>query len=115
MKSFLDNQGLAYRVQRLVELCSHQHDGHDLVQSAQTTSIRLDVVQRLRLQELLEHDTILAMLAGGDFDVVLAQGSADSGVAEDVVRGGRFLDEERFEGGEVSEILLSFGDGPDLR
>lgn len=55
------------------------------------------------------------MLAGGHFDVVFAEGGADGGVAEDVIRGGRFFDEERFEGGEVSEVRLCFRNRPDLR
>lgn len=75
----------------------------------------MDIVQRLGLQELLEHDTILTMLAGGHFDVVFAEGGADGGVAEDVIRRGRFFDEERFEGGEVSEVRLCFRNRPDLR
>lgn len=54
------------------------------------------------------------MLAGGDFDIVLTEGSADSGVAEDVVGRGWFFNEERFERGEVGKVRLCFRDGPDL-
>ena len=84
-----------------VKFCRHQHNSHDLVEPTKTTSICLDIIQRLSLQELLEHDTILAVLASGDLDVVFAEGGADGGVAENVVRGSRFFDEERFERSEM--------------
>ena len=101
-------------MQRNVKLCRHQHHSHDLIQSTETTGIHLNIVQRFSLQKLLEHDTVLAMLASGDFDVVFAEGRANGCVAEDVIGGRGFLNEERFERGEVGEVSLCFGNGPDL-
>lgn len=103
-----------YRVERDAKFGRHQHNSHDLVEPAETTSVDLDVIERLGLQELLEHDAVLAVFAGGDLDVVFLEGGADGGVAEDVVGGGGFFDEERFERGEVGEVSFRFGDGPDL-
>lgn len=97
-----------------MKFCRHQHHSHDFVQTAKTTCIHLDIIQRLSLQELLEHDAILAVLARGDFNVVLAKGGADGGVAEDVIGGGGFFDEERFEVSEVGKVGFRFGDRPDL-
>ena len=54
------------------------------------------------------------MFAGGDFDVVFAEGGTNGCVAEDVIGRRRFLDEERFERGEVGEVSFCFGNGPDL-
>ena len=101
-------------MQRDPEFCRHQHDGHDLIQPAKTTSVYLNIIQRLSLQELLEHDAILAVLASGDFDVVFTKGRADSSVAEDVVGGGGFFDEERFEVSQFGKVGLCFRDRPDL-
>ena len=54
------------------------------------------------------------MLAGGDFDVVFAEASANGCVSEDVIGGRWFLDEEGFEGSEVGEVRLCFWNGPNL-
>lgn len=94
----------AYRMQRNLELCRHQHNSHDLIQPAKTTSIHLDIIQRLSLQELLEHDAILTVLAGGDLDIVFSEGGADGLVTKDVIGRGGFFDEERFEGSEFLYI-----------
>lgn len=97
-------------MQRNMEFCRHQHHSHDFIQTTKTTSIHLDVIQRLGLQELLEHDAILTVLASGDFDVVLAKGGADIGVAEDVVGGGGFFDEPGLELFEMLHVLDCFWD-----
>ena len=102
-------------MQRNVKLCRHQHDSHNFIQATKTTSVHLDVVQRFSLQELLEHDSILTVLAGSDLDIVFAECCADGRVAKYIVGGCGLLDEKRFERGEVSEIGLCFGNGPDLR
>ena len=40
---------ISYRVKRDVDLCRHQHDSHDFIQSTESTSVRLDIIQRLGL------------------------------------------------------------------
>ncbi len=42
-------------------------------------------VDSFRLEELLEDDAVLAVLARRDADAIWLQGFADSGVAEDVI------------------------------
>ena len=54
------------------------------------------------------------MLAGSDFDIVLAEVGTDGGMTKDVIWGGRFLDEERFELREMGQVRFCFGDRPDL-
>ena len=98
-----------------MELGRHQHDSHNLIQPAKATGIHLDIIERLSLQELLKHDAILTVLAGGDFDVVLAEGGADGRVAENVVGRGGFFDEEGFKVGELGEVGFCFRHGPDLQ
>lgn len=66
-----------------VELGGHQQDGDDFVDAAQPARVDLADVDGAGLQELLEHDAVLAHFARGHADVVGGQGGADGFVAED--------------------------------
>lgn len=74
-------------------LLGHEQHGHDFVDAAEPAGVDLAVVDRARLEELLEHDAVLAVLAGGDADAVRLEGLSDGRVAEDVVWRGRLFDE----------------------
>ncbi len=54
------------------------------------------------------------MLAGSDFDIVLAEVGTDSGMTKDVIRGGGFLNEERLELRQMGQVRFCFGNRPDL-
>ena len=45
------------------ELVSHEDDGDVLADTAQATAVNLAELHSARLQELLEHDAVLALLA----------------------------------------------------
>jgi len=55
-----------------IEFCCKEEDSEDFIESTQAASIYLAIVQGGCLEELFEHDTILAMLAGSHLDIVLA-------------------------------------------
>ena len=57
-----------------VEFCGHEEHGDDLVYAAQPACIDLADVDCAGLEELLEHDAVLAHFAGCDADVVGFQG-----------------------------------------
>ena len=61
----------------------------------------------LRLEELLEHDAVVDVLAGGHADG--RHGPGDGGVAEDVVRAGGLLDPERTELGQPAIQAIASG------
>src|SRR5204863_106319 len=54
------------RAHRHAELGGEQQHRDDLVHTAQPAGIDLAVVQAAGLQELLEHDPVVTVLAGGD-------------------------------------------------
>jgi hypothetical protein len=72
-----------------VEFGGKEEDGEVLVDAGYAAAVELEDVDGLGLEELLEHDAIVAMLAGGDAD--LRNLAADAGVTEDIVRAGRLL------------------------
>ena len=63
---------------------------------------------------MFEHDAVLTVLAGGDFDVMLEKSITDGSMTEDIIRGCWLFDEKRFEVGELGKVRLCFGNGPDL-
>ena len=67
-------------------LFRHQHHGHDFVDTTQSARVDLAVVDRLGLEQLLEHDTVLAVFAGRHTTSVRFQCLSDSSVAENIVR-----------------------------
>lgn len=72
----------------------HEQHGDDFVYTAQTAGVDLADVDCAGLEELLEHDAVLAHLAGGDADAVGLEGFADGLVAEDWDVLGRGLEVE---------------------
>ena len=69
-----------------VELCGEEDDGEILIDAGYTAGVELEDVDGLGLEELLEHDAVVAVLAGGDAD--RGDFAANAGVAEDVVGAG---------------------------
>ena len=67
------------RADRDPELGRQQLDRQDFVDAAQAAAVELAEADGLGLQELLEHDPILAMLAGGHADPERARALARSG------------------------------------
>lgn len=73
-----------------------EQDSKDLVDTTNAASIRLEHRQRSSLQELLEHDTVLAHLTSRYANRAMwciGECFADRGMAQDIVRGSWFLDE----------------------
>ena len=60
------------------KLVSHEYDGDVLADTAQATAVDLTELHSARLQELLEHDAVLALLACSHSDTQRVQG-LDSG------------------------------------
>lgn len=98
-----------------VEFFRHQQNGEDFVDASHAAGVNLADVNGARGEKLLEDDTILAHLAGGDADVVWPESIADGLVAQDVVGGGGLFDEPGLKFFEVLHILNCFGDRPDLQ
>lgn len=67
----------------LAVLGRHQHDREIFVQPSQSARIDLHDVNRVGGEELLEHDTVLAMLTGRDTDGM--HGLGDAAMAQNIV------------------------------
>ena len=81
------------RAHRHAELGGEQEDGEVLVDATDPARVDLHDVDRLGLEQLLEDDPVLHVLAGRDPD--RTHGVADGAVAEDVVGRRRLLDPVR--------------------
>jgi hypothetical protein len=95
-----------------VEFCSHEKDGEVFVNAGDAATIDLADVDGAGLEQLLEHDGVVAVFAGGD-----AGGggfATDAGVAEDVVGAGGFFHPPDIYGCELAGALDSFYDSPFL-
>ncbi len=93
-----------------VEFCSHEKDGEVFVDAGDAAAVDLADVDGAGLEQLLEHDGVVAVFAGGN-----AGGSgfaADAGVAEDVVRAGGLFHPPDIYGGELAGALDRFDDSP---
>lgn len=73
-------------------LLRHEQHGHDLVDAAESAGVDLAVVDGAGLEQLLEHDAVLAVLARGDSDAVRLESLSDGCVAEDVIWRGWLFD-----------------------
>src|SRR6478672_5442268 len=73
-----DSSGV--RADRFVKLCGQQKNGKVFVDAGDTAAIKLDDVDGVGLEELLEHDAVMAVLASGYAD--LGDFVAYAGVAE---------------------------------
>ncbi len=100
------------RADRNAEFRGQQDDGEVLVHAGQAAAVDLANVHRLSLHELLKHDAILAVLAGGDADA--GHFAADARVAEDVVRAGRLFHPPGVERLELADPQDGFFDIPFL-
>lgn len=88
-----------------------QQDGEVLVHPGDPCGVDLDEVDRAGLEQLLEHDPVGDVLAGGDLDRLPGPHGC---VAEHVVGTGRFLDPVRVVGGERLHPLHRVGHVPSL-
>lgn len=62
-----------------------QQHGKDFVEAAETASVRLDEVDGRSLHELLEHNTVCAVLAGRNRNIVFAKRAANGCVAKNII------------------------------
>src|SRR5499427_10078578 len=85
-----ESDAAGVRADRNAELRRHEEDCKYLVESPQAAAVELAEPDGLRLKELLEHDTVLAVLAGRDRD--RRDRTRDGGMAENVVGARRLLD-----------------------
>src|SRR5919202_2139571 len=100
------------RADRHAELPGHEEDGEDLVHTAQTAGIYLAEANGVCLQELLEDDAVLAVLARGDS--YGSDGFRDPGVSQNVVGAGGFLHPPRVELLQVIRSIYGLVNLPDL-
>ena len=80
------------RTHRDAELRREQDHGEVLVHAAEAAAVDLTEVDGARLQQLLEHDAVRAVLARGDADAQLAHRLRDRRMPQHVVRARRLLD-----------------------
>ena len=67
------------------KLLGYEEDGEDFVDTTHAAGVDLAHVDGASLEELLEDNSVLAHLSGGDANTVGLEGVADSLVAEDIV------------------------------
>lgn len=99
------------------KLAGQQQDGEDLVDTADTASIWLQDGKGTCLEELLEDNTVLAHLTGGNTDGAMrsvSESLANSGVTKDIIGGSRLLDEPRLVLSELSHVGNGLRNRPDL-
>lgn len=96
-----------------IELLGHQKNSENLVNTSDTASIDLTEIDGLSLEELLEDDTVLDVLAGGDTSAGI-QGFANGSVAKDIIGRGGLLNEEGLEGQQILHPRDSLVHLPDL-
>src|SRR4051812_47107015 len=102
------------RADRYAELGSHQQHREHFVHAAKPASIDLAEVDRIGLEELLEHDTVLAMLAGCDPDAEGAHGLGHLSVTEHVIWAQRLFDPPRLVFGKTLHVRDRLVHLPDL-
>ena len=100
------------RAHRHAELRREQQHREHLVDAAEPARVDLAVVDRLGLQQLLEHDAVRRVLTGRDAD--RRDRAPDRGVAEHVVGARRLLDPPQAERLEVPHPLDRLPDVPHL-
>ena len=95
-----------------LELGGEEEDGEHLVDAAEPAAVDLRNVDRVGLEELLEHHPVVAVLAGRDPDRPHRLG--DTSVPEDVVGARRLLDPPRFGVGQGVDPVDGLIDVPHL-
>src|ERR1700721_421886 len=93
-----------------VELGGEENDGEVLIDSGDAAGVDLADVDGVGLEELLEDDAVLDVLAGGNADG--GGFAADAGVAEDVVGAGGFFHPPGVDGSEGSGAGYGFSYAP---
>src|SRR2546421_13127728 len=83
------------RTDRDAKFGSHEENGQDLVYPADAAGIDLADADGVGLKQLLEDDSILHVLAGGDSDRRYC--SRDRGMSKNIVRAGGLFDPEGVE------------------
>ena len=73
------------RTYRLAKLGSHKEHGEHLADASETTRVNLDDIDRVRLEELLEHHAIVRVFACSDADAIRFEFAPDAGMTEDTV------------------------------
>jgi len=74
---------------------AHEQNCQDFVDRGEPAGVQLHGVDGFGLEELLEHYTIIDVLAGRDANSVWLQRSSDLGMAEDVVGRCRLLNKPK--------------------
>src|SRR5579875_2717581 len=87
------------RADRNTRAGSHQEDSQDFIDSADATGVNLANSNGIGLKELLEDDTVLHVLAGGNMDRRDCAGNCS--VPKNIVRAGGFFNPERVKGRQV--------------
>src|SRR6266545_2050179 len=100
------------RADRHAELGRHQQHRQHLVDPAEPAGVDLTKADRIGLQQLLEDNPVLHMLAGGHAD--RRDGASDCRVAQHIVGAGRLLDPQRVEGSQPGHVGDRLADIPDL-
>lgn len=98
---------------RDIELFGHEQDGKDFVDTGNAARVDLAEIDGVCLKELLKDDTVLDMLTGGNSSAGIER-LADSGVTQDIVRRGRFLNKVGLELQEIFHPRNSLVHVPDL-
>src|SRR5258707_2613668 len=100
------------RADRHAELRRHEQHGQNFVHPSHAAAVDLQEADRLRLEELLEEDAVLADLSGGDADG--GDGAGDGGMAEGVVGTSPLLEPVRIELLQLPHLVDRFADVPAL-
>ena len=100
------------RTDRHAELGRHQQHRQHLVDPAEPAGVDLAKADRIGLQQLLEDNPVLHMLAGRHAD--RRDGASDCRMAQHIVGAGRLLDPERVEGCQPGHVGDRLADIPDL-
>src|SRR5919198_4473583 len=100
------------RADRHAELRGEQDDREHLVHTAEAAAVKLACVDRAQLQQLLEDDAVLDVLAGHDADG--RDGVSNALVAEHVVGARRLLDPPRVDLRQAADRVDRLLDAPHL-
>jgi hypothetical protein len=99
------------------EFASEEKDGKTLIETTQAAGVRLKDGDGSSLEELFEHDAVVAHFTSGHTDSAIGsvlESPADCSMSEDVIGRGGFFDEPGFELRECFHIQDCFGNGPNL-
>lgn len=80
------------RTNRHTELRSHEQNAQDFIDTGKSTTVNLNDIDRVCLQQLFEDHSVVGVFAGSDADSVRLQSFTDGCVTENVVRSRRLLD-----------------------